>query len=328
MSAADARGRQASLAEQASRWVVRRSGQPLAPEAQAEFDAWYQADIRHAEAYDRLARIWRRMGDIDQARLAKRPARGRKATVAALLIAATAWPVWQFSRDAHPGADYASGNALRVVELPDGSSVTLDAESAIALDYAAGKRVVRLLAGRALFEAALPRKVAPPSPSPRPMHQPRRWARAIPWSARSMAPASRSTNTACKCIAGSAPTIAPTSWTAATASRSRPTASSASPRQAKRRRTGAKACSRSTMWRCRRRRRNCPATPASACWCWGSRAQCAHLRHRAPGRPETRAGTAARADPRADHRPAGTAAAALTATTGMRRPICRLPIGK
>ena len=82
------------------------------------------------------------------------PARGRKATVAALLIAATAWPVWQFSRDAHPGADYASGNALRVVELPDGSSVTLDAESAIALDYAAGKRVVRLLAGRALFEAA------------------------------------------------------------------------------------------------------------------------------------------------------------------------------
>ncbi|WP_199770882.1 FecR domain-containing protein [Achromobacter sp. AONIH1] len=154
MSAADARGRQASLAEQASRWVVRRSGQPLAPEAQAEFDAWYQADIRHAEAYERLARIWRRMGDIDQARLAKRPARGRKATVAALLIAATAWPVWQFSRDAHPGADYASGNALRVVELPDGSSVTLDAESAIALDYAAGKRVVRLLAGRALFEAA------------------------------------------------------------------------------------------------------------------------------------------------------------------------------
>ena len=80
------------------------------------------------------------MGDIDQARLAKRPARGRAATVAALLIAATAWPVWQFSRDAHPGADYASGNALRVVELPDGSSVTLDAESAIALDYAAGAR--------------------------------------------------------------------------------------------------------------------------------------------------------------------------------------------
>ena len=140
-----------------------------------------------------------------------------------------------------------------------------------------------------------------------------------------MAPASRSMNTACKCIAGSAPTIAPTSWTAATASRSRPTASSASPRQA----SGAglePRPARSTMWRCRRG--GAVATPASACWCWGSRAQCAHLRHRAPGRPETRAGTAARADPRADHRPAGTAAAALTATTGMRRPICRLPIGK
>ena len=308
--------------------VVRRSGQPLAPEAQAEFDAWYQADIRHAEAYDRLARIWRRMGDIDQARLAKRPARGRKATVAALLIAATAWPVWQFSRDAHPGADYASGNALRVVELPTAQA------SRWTRSPPSRWTMRRASASCACWRAArcsrppLPRKVAPPSPSPRPMHQPRRWARAIPWSARSMAPASRSTNTACKCIAGSAPTIAPTSWTAATASRSRPTASSASPRQAKRRRTGAKACSRSTMWRCRRRRRNCPLHQQARAGAGAGRAQCAHLRHRAPGRPETRAGTAARADPRADHRPAGTAAAALTATTGMRRPICRLPIGK
>ena len=260
------------------------------------------------------------MGDIDQARLAKRPARGRKATVAALLIAATAWPVWQFSRDAHPGADYASGNAARR-RAADGSSVTLDAESAIALDYAAGKRVVRLLAGRALFEAALPRKVAPPSPSPRPMHQPRRWARAIPWSARA-APASRSTNTACKCIAGSAPTIAPTSWTAATASRSRPTASSASPRQAKRRRTGAKACSRSTIL----------ALPAAA-------AQLSHLHQQALvlGRPAHKsAPRAGRPENALELLLAQTRVRItdlpglllLTATTGMRRPICRLPIGK
>ena len=324
MSAADARAGRPAWPSR-PRVGSRRSGQPLAPEAQAEFDAWYQADIRHAEAYDRLARIWRRMGDIDQARLAKRPARGRKATVAALLIAATAWPVWQFSRDAHPGADYASGNALRVVELPDGSSVTLDAESAIALDYAAGKRVVRLLAGRALFEAAPAAQGGPAFTVTTPDASATALGTRYTVERQGMAPASRSTNTACKCIAGSAPTIAPTSWTAATASRSRPTASSASPRQAKRRRTGAKACSRSTMWRCRRRRRNCSQQARAGA---GARAQCAHLRHRAPGRPETRAGTAARADPRADHRPAGTAAAALTATTGMRRPICRLPIGK
>ena len=328
MSAADARGRQASLAEQASRWVVRRSGQPLAPEAQAEFDAWYQADIRHAEAYDRLARIWRRMGDIDQARLAKRPARGRKATVAALLIAATAWPVWQFSRDAHPGADYASGNALRVVELPDGSRVTLDAESAIALDYAAGKRVVRLLAGRALFEAAPAAQGGPAftvtTPDASATALGTRYTVERQEHGTRVAVYEHRVQVHCRICADDRADILDSGDSVqvsadgivrvASSSEAAPDWSQgllsfndvALPAAAA----------------------HCPATPASACWCWGSRAQCAHLRHRAPGRPETRAGTAARADPRADHRPAGTAAAALTATTGMRRPICRLPIGK
>ena len=268
MSAADAR-RQASLAEQASRWVVRRSGQPLAPEAQAEFDAWYQADIRHAEAYDRLARIWRRMGDIDQARLAKRPARGRKATVAALLIAATAWPVWQFSRDAHPGADYASGNALRVVELPDGSSVTLDAESAIALDYAAGKRVVRLLAGRALFEAAPAAQGGPAftvtTPDASATALGTRYTVERQEHGTRVAVYEHRVQVHCRICADDRADILDSGDSVQVSADGIVRVASSSEAAP----DWSKACSRSTMWRCRRRRRNCPATPASACWCWG-----------------------------------------------------------
>jgi transmembrane sensor len=57
-------------------------------------------------------------------------------------------------RTVHPDADYTTGAEVRRVALPDGSSATLDADSAIAIDFAPGKREVRLLAGRALFTAA------------------------------------------------------------------------------------------------------------------------------------------------------------------------------
>ena len=262
------------------------------------------------------------MGDIDQARLAKRPARGRKATVAALLIAATAWPVWQFSRDAHPGADYASGNALRVIELP-----TAQASRWTRVRHRAGLcggQARRAPAGgpRAL-RGRLPRKVAPPSPSPRPMHQPRRWARAIPWAPGAWQPASRLRTPRASAL----PDLRRRSRRHPGQRRQRPGLGRRHRPRRLVKRSGAglePGLSRSTMWRCRQRRQLSRYTSKRVLVLGQSRAQCAHLRHRAPGRPETRAGTAARAeDPRADHRPAGTAAAALTATTGMRRPICR-----
>ncbi|MGB3435699.1 FecR family protein [Achromobacter sp.] len=142
-----------SAQEEASRWVVRHSGQGMDAQAQAEFEAWYRADASHADAYERLARLWRRMGEIERGKLAPRRTR-KRAAVAALALLATAGPAWLLLRTVHPGADYTTSAEVRRVVLPDGSSATLDADSAIAIDFAPGKREVRLLAGRALFTAA------------------------------------------------------------------------------------------------------------------------------------------------------------------------------
>ena len=139
--------------DEASRWVVRASGQTLDAQAQAEFDAWYQADPSHAAAYDRLARVWRRMGEIDRGKLAARPARKRRTALALELLTATGI-AWHTLRDFHPGADYASGAEVLRVALPDGSTAVLDAHSAMAVDFGSDKREVRLLAGQALFNAA------------------------------------------------------------------------------------------------------------------------------------------------------------------------------
>ena len=141
-----------SATEAASRWVVRHSGGSLNAQEQAEFDAWYRADASHADAYDRLSRLWRRMGQIDRSRLAAPPRRARKrAAIAALVLMVAAWPAWHLLRHAHPGADYTSGDEVLRIALPDGSAAVLDAGSAISIDFSAHKREVRLLAGRALF---------------------------------------------------------------------------------------------------------------------------------------------------------------------------------
>lgn len=152
MNKAAAHGDAAAADEQASRWVIRHSGQPLDAQAQAEFDAWYHADPRHAAAFDRLARVWRRMGEIDRDKLATRPPRKRRPLLALAVIAATGMAIYSL-RDFQPGADYASGTQPLRIVLPDGSRAILDAHSAIAVDFVPGKRAVRLLSGQALFEA-------------------------------------------------------------------------------------------------------------------------------------------------------------------------------
>lgn len=137
--------------EEASRWVIRQSGQRLDAETHAAFEAWYRADARHAAAYDRLSRLWRRMGEIDRGKLAKRPARKLRATAMLALLAA-AFAGWFGSTDPNAQADYTADAGVRRITLPDGSIAVLDAHAALALDYADGRRQVRLLQGRAQFE--------------------------------------------------------------------------------------------------------------------------------------------------------------------------------
>ncbi|MFY0480183.1 FecR family protein [Achromobacter marplatensis] len=145
------RARPLDPVEEASRWVIRQSGQRLDDASHAAFEAWYRADARHAAAYDRLSRLWRRMGEIDRGKLTKRPARTLRATAMLALLTA-AFAGWFGSTDPWSHADYAADAGLRHITLPDGSMVVLDAHSALALNYADGRRQVRLLRGRAQFE--------------------------------------------------------------------------------------------------------------------------------------------------------------------------------
>lgn len=149
-------------------WRMRIDAAPDDRALSATLDAWLAADAAHRSAWrdvERLARVASALpadyADLQGAVLGAadtpapsgpRPAVRRLAVAAVALAACLAFffmPVIQLWL----ASDYRTGTAeLRGVTLEDGSVVTLDGESAIAVRYADGRREVVLLSGRAYFE--------------------------------------------------------------------------------------------------------------------------------------------------------------------------------
>jgi len=156
----------------ALQWLSRINEQPAQAEG-AAFKRWLLADPVHRDAYQQAQALWQksaapaaRLADEEQDALqryldamAKPPTRGPWRQVAALAMAACLVLAVGVAGGWHPGywlqdlqADYSSAGQIRQVTLADQSQVTLDAGSAIAVDFAQGERRVRLLHGAAFFE--------------------------------------------------------------------------------------------------------------------------------------------------------------------------------
>lgn len=157
----------------ALQWLRRINEQPAQAEG-AAFKRWLLAEPGHRAAYDQAQALWQktaapaaRLAAEEQQGLqryldamarppARRPWRQR---VAALAVAACLVLAMGVAGGWHPGywlrdlqADYSSAGQIRQVVLQDQSQVTLDAGSAIAVDFANGERRVRLLHGAAFFQ--------------------------------------------------------------------------------------------------------------------------------------------------------------------------------
>ncbi len=157
----------------ALQWLSRINEQPEQAEG-AAFKRWLLAEPGHRAAYDQAQALWQktavpasRMAEQEHESLqrylaamarppVRRPWRVRAAAMAmaaCLVLAVGVAGGW------HPGywlqdlqADYSSAGQVRQVTLADQSQVTLDAGSAIAVDFAHGERRVRLLHGAAFFQ--------------------------------------------------------------------------------------------------------------------------------------------------------------------------------
>lgn len=157
--------------EQAAAWFARIDRGGLSDQEQQAFNGWIAADPGHRRAYDKVSRTWAVMGDLVAPALPASPIsapvrgaiarpRGRRWAVAAvaagLLIALGVGADLPQRLDANLRADAATATGeIRRVDLPDGSTVQLNTDSAIAIDFGPdgiGPRRVRLLRGEAAFE--------------------------------------------------------------------------------------------------------------------------------------------------------------------------------
>lgn len=146
--------------QEAAEWYFRRDAGALSAEEDAQFQLWFAVPA-HRRAYEELAATWAALGTIPRTKtpLPARPPvwRGRTglagaalaaAIVLALIIPQSGWfLLWQ--------ADAATAiGETREVTLADGSIVTLNTDSAIAIAYDTSERRIRLLRGEALFTVA------------------------------------------------------------------------------------------------------------------------------------------------------------------------------
>jgi len=153
-------------------WLSLLHDQPSSGD-QVVFSQWLQADPAHAEAYAQAQVLWelsegpaRTLADEDALALQsylnamKRSRRstlgrwsGALAMAACLLLMISLGTGWQPMRWVDDlGADYVSApGEIRTVTLADQSQVTLDADSAIAVDFSRGERHVQLRRGAGFF---------------------------------------------------------------------------------------------------------------------------------------------------------------------------------
>lgn len=156
-------------------WLSLLHDQPSSGD-QATFSRWLRADPAHAEAYAQAQVLWelseepaRKLADEDalalQAYLNKmnssRRSRalrwsGALAMAACLLVMVSMGAGWQPSRWVDElGADYVTASGeVKTFTLTDQSVVTLDADSAIAVDFSHGQRHIQLRRGAGFFSVA------------------------------------------------------------------------------------------------------------------------------------------------------------------------------
>lgn len=142
----------------------------MTPSETAEFMRWLQVDARHVEVFNQLDAVWKDCDQLarlrpepDNASAARVPAplpRRRQAmrTVYGLVAAAAAFALVAYvglDRLGERGhtAETAVG-AYQSLDLPDGSVVRLNTDSAVDIRYSDDERHVRLARGEAYFTVA------------------------------------------------------------------------------------------------------------------------------------------------------------------------------
>ena len=153
----------------ASAWYARML-QPRVGDRQA-FEKWYAADPDHARAFERLRSTWESAALLTRSELARNSARFHPPAYRpqahhafAIVLACILGFSTLFAIHSRPNGDQSlmmlatAVGEIRKVSLADGSSVTLDTDTAIQVELGPRVRQVTLTRGRARFDVARDRR--------------------------------------------------------------------------------------------------------------------------------------------------------------------------
>lgn len=168
-----------TVKEAAAYWAMRLASEECGPADRAAFAAWRDEDLEHAKAYERTQRgmraIDRHVGHPDLEAISKQiladtaPKRSmwrrwQKAAIAAsvMFVAGVSGVfLWQSGVERNAllvgmqGEIYETAIGERsTIVLSDGSTVTLNTNSRIEVDFVEAQRDISLVRGQALFEVA------------------------------------------------------------------------------------------------------------------------------------------------------------------------------
>lgn len=150
--------------QEAAAWFTRMNSGETTPAELDEFRIWFSRSAENAAEYHRLERMWAQFDNLPEVSRIPSPTAARSTrTVSrrALLIGASATAATAVAagwvgnfQDYVVSDEFTSIAEVRETSLPDGSGVTLDANTAIAIDFSDNQRQVLLQRGRAFFDVA------------------------------------------------------------------------------------------------------------------------------------------------------------------------------
>jgi transmembrane sensor len=159
------------ISDAAQDWFLRLRDPDVTPADRVRFEAWREADPRHAAAWREVQALWLQADDLEPAFAPRgrplpapspvvRPRRMSRwrwgaamaGLAAACLLAFILGPS-TVHLPARLLADHSTAiGGQRTVALPDGSMAHLNTDTAIDVSFSDQRRIVRLLHGEALFE--------------------------------------------------------------------------------------------------------------------------------------------------------------------------------
>ena len=158
----------ARVEREAADWVARLDNGPLSDRENQAFSDWCKTSAHHKTAFDRLQTLWADMDGLEQLALAAQPSQNRRparkwtgrAALAGAIAASLALVITVVAAKNNTASapDVQVFGTLvgeqKVLHLGDGSTIQLNTNSRVEVEYTPKWRKVRLLKGEAFFDVA------------------------------------------------------------------------------------------------------------------------------------------------------------------------------